>query len=40
MNLETFTQGLANANIAIFGVPGSGKSVTVKNNSWKNCTNK
>ena len=27
MNLETFTQGLANA---IFGVPGSGKSVTVK----------
>ena len=30
MNLETFTQGLANANIAIFGVPGSGKSVTVK----------
>ena len=29
MNLETFTQGLANANIAIFGVPGSGKSVTV-----------
>jgi len=30
MNLETFTSGLANANIAIFGVPGSGKSVTVK----------
>ena len=30
MNLETFTQGLANANIAIFGVPGAGKSVTVK----------
>lgn len=30
MNLETFTHGLANANIAIFGVPGSGKSVTVK----------
>ena len=30
MNLETFTQDLANANIAIFGVPGSGKSVTVK----------
>ena len=30
INLETFTQGLANANIAIFGVPGSGKSVTVK----------
>ena len=30
INLETFTQGLANANIAIFGIPGSGKSVTVK----------
>ena len=30
MNLETFTDGLANANIAIFGVPGAGKSVTVK----------
>ncbi|MBP3254983.1 MAG: ATP-binding protein [Clostridia bacterium] len=30
MNLETFTTGLANANIAIFGVPGAGKSVTVK----------
>ena len=30
MNLETFTPGLANANIAIFGVPGAGKSVTVK----------
>ena len=30
MNLETFTKGLANANIAIFGVPGAGKSVTVK----------
>lgn len=30
MNLETFGGGLANANIAIFGVPGSGKSVTVK----------
>jgi len=30
MNLETLTSGLANANIAIFGVPGSGKSVTVK----------
>lgn len=30
MNLETFCEGLANANIAIFGVPGSGKSVTVK----------
>lgn len=29
-NLETFTPQLANANIAIFGVPGSGKSVTVK----------
>ena len=30
MNLETFTKGLANANIAIFEVPGAGKSVTVK----------
>lgn len=30
LNLETFTSQLANANIAIFGVPGSGKSVTVK----------
>ena len=30
MNLETFTRSLANANIAIFGVPGAGKSVTVK----------
>ena len=30
MNLETFTDGLANANIAIFGVAGAGKSVTVK----------
>lgn len=30
MNLETFSTGLANANIAIFGVPGAGKSVTVK----------
>lgn len=30
MNLETFTKDLANANIAIFGVTGAGKSVTVK----------
>lgn len=30
INLETFSEGLANANIAIFGVPGAGKSVTVK----------
>lgn len=30
INLETFTSGLSNANIAIFGVPGAGKSVTVK----------
>lgn len=30
MNLETFGKGLANANIAILGVPGAGKSVTVK----------
>jgi len=30
INLETFTTGLANANIAIFGIPGAGKSVTVK----------
>lgn len=30
INLETFTTNLANANIAIFGVPGAGKSVTVK----------
>lgn len=30
MNLETFSSGLANANIAIFGIPGAGKSVTVK----------
>ena len=30
MNLETFSEGLANANIAIFGIPGAGKSVTVK----------
>lgn len=30
MNLETFCEGLSNANIAIFGVPGAGKSVTVK----------
>ncbi|MCI9038501.1 MAG: DUF87 domain-containing protein [Clostridia bacterium] len=29
-SLETFGDGLANANIAIFGIPGSGKSVTVK----------
>ncbi len=30
MALETFSNELANANIAIFGVPGAGKSVTVK----------
>lgn len=30
MNLETFGEELANANIAILGVPGAGKSVTVK----------
>lgn len=30
MNLETFSEGLANANVAIFGIPGAGKSVTVK----------
>ena len=30
MNLETFGNELANANIAIFGIPGAGKSVTVK----------
>lgn len=30
MSLETFNDSLANANIAIFGVPGAGKSVTVK----------
>ena len=30
INLETFTKDLANANIAIFGVTGAGKSVTVK----------
>lgn len=30
INLETFSENLANANIAIFGVPGAGKSVTVK----------
>lgn len=30
MNLETFCDGLSNANIGIFGIPGSGKSVTVK----------
>lgn len=30
MDLETFGEGLANANIAILGVPGAGKSVTVK----------
>ena len=31
INLETFTKGrLANANIAIFGTTGAGKSVTVK----------
>lgn len=30
MNLETFGGGLANANIAVFGIPGAGKSVTVK----------
>lgn len=29
-SLETFGAGLANANIAIFGIPGAGKSVTVK----------
>ena len=29
-SLETFGTGLANANIAIFGIPGAGKSVTVK----------
>lgn len=30
ISLETFSKELANANIAIFGVPGSGKSVAVK----------
>lgn len=30
ISLETFTPTLSNANIAIFGVPGAGKSVTVK----------
>lgn len=30
MNLETFSNELANANVAIFGIPGAGKSVTVK----------
>ena len=30
MNLETFSSGLSNANIAIFGIPCAGKSVTVK----------
>lgn len=30
MNLETFSDELANANVAIFGIPGAGKSVTVK----------
>ena len=39
MNLETFTGGLSNANIAIFGVPGAGKSVTVKTIVRKNSTN-
>ena len=29
-SLETFGAGLANANMAIFGIPGAGKSVTVK----------
>lgn len=36
INLETFTEGLANANIAIFGVPGAGKSVTVKSMIGRN----
>lgn len=36
MNLETFCDGLANANIAIFGVPGAGKSVTVKSMIGRN----
>ena len=40
MNLETFTKELSNANIAIFGMPGSGKSVTVKIIVRKKCTNK
>ena len=30
INIETFSKDLANANIAIFGIPGAGKSVTVK----------
>ena len=30
INLETFSKELSNANIAIFGIPGSGKSVATK----------
>ena len=30
LNLETFCDELSNANIAIFGIPGAGKSVAVK----------
>ena len=30
INLETFSKELSNANIAIFGTPGSGKSVATK----------
>lgn len=29
-NLETFSRELSNANIGIFGIPGAGKSVTLK----------
>lgn len=36
INLETFTEGLANANIAIFGTTGAGKSVTVKSMIGRN----
>jgi len=37
--LETFTKDLSNANIAIFGMPGSGKSVTVKIIVRQKCIN-
>ena len=39
INLETFTKDLSNANIAIFGMPGSGKSVTVKIIVRQKCIN-
>lgn len=36
LNLETFCEELSNANIAIFGIPGAGKSVAMKVISGRN----